>query len=89
MGRGWEVRGTKGEEEARYGEEGGRAWVGEVSDLHILSCLLDVNLRLKMVESSKPETRFRWKPKLCVNQSLVLHVHWNPIMVTALHHSVI
>ena len=37
MGRGWEVRGTKGEEEeARYGEEGGRAWVGELSDLHIL-----------------------------------------------------
>ena len=39
-GRGWEVWGSKGEEEeeeeARYGEEGGRAWVGEVSDLHIL-----------------------------------------------------
>ena len=49
MGRGWEVRGTKGEEEeARYGEEGGRAWVGEVSDLHILSCLLDVERRQEL-----------------------------------------
>ena len=28
-GRGWEVRGSNG-------EEGGRAWVGELSDLHIL-----------------------------------------------------
>ena len=50
MGRGWEVRGTKGEEEeARYGKERGRAWVGEeLSDLHILSCLLDVERRQEL-----------------------------------------
>ena len=48
--RGWEVRWTKEEEkgEARYGEEGGRSWVREVSVLHILSCLLDVKKRQEL-----------------------------------------
>ena len=42
------MRWNKGEEEgeARCDEEGGRGWVEEVSDLHILFCLDSKRLEL-------------------------------------------
>ena len=44
IARGWELRWNKWEEEEdRCGEEGGRGWVEEVSDLYILCCLLIVS----------------------------------------------